>query len=109
MKHLKLTFLLTVLMSMVGVNAFAGDDVYDHSSGLFFSINRKAYTAAVKAASSSHYMGSRTIPAEIEYAGNKYKVTAIGFGAFRDCGQLISVTIPNSITSIDEAAFQNCI
>lgn len=37
-----------------------------------------------------------------------YKVTAIDEGAFRNCGNLISVTIPDSVTSIGKYAFYEC-
>jgi hypothetical protein len=35
-------------------------------------------------------------------------VTSIEQGAFRDCTSLTNVTIPNSVTSIETYAFQNC-
>ncbi|MBQ8045789.1 MAG: leucine-rich repeat domain-containing protein, partial [Bacteroidales bacterium] len=36
-----------------------------------------------------------------------YNVTSIGIAAFRGC-QLLAVTIPNSVTTIDSAAFESC-
>jgi len=44
----------------------------------------------------------------IERVDIKDGVTTIGDSAFRECGKLISVTIPSSVTSIGEFAFYNC-
>lgn len=35
-------------------------------------------------------------------------ITKIGYGVFRACSKLESITIPNSITSIESSAFWNC-
>lgn len=45
-----------------------------------------------------------TIPATL----GGYPVTSIGWGAFKDCTKLTTVTIPDSVTSIGEYAFQGC-
>lgn len=48
------------------------------------------------------------IPEEITYANFKYKVKAINDNAFNGCGELKSITIPRSITSIGSWAFSDC-
>ena len=53
------------------------------------------------------YSGSVTIPATVTYKGTTYSVTSIGIAAFWDCESLTSITIPNSVTSIANAAFSN--
>ena len=48
--------------------------------------------------------GNVVIPSEI----NGLKVTAIRYGAFKECTTLKSVTIPDSVTSIGASAFSYC-
>ena len=40
--------------------------------------------------------------------GTWYKVIAIGSEAFADCSNLTSVTVPDSVESIDDSAFDGC-
>ena len=48
------------------------------------------------------------IPSTVSYNGETYTVTEIGYNAFNSCSKLESVTIPNSITFIDDGAFFDC-
>lgn len=50
--------------------------------------------------------GSLTIPSSVSNNGNTYSVTSIA--AFASCTGLTSVTIPNSVTSIESNAFSGC-
>lgn len=52
--------------------------------------------------------GSITIPSSIDVKSTSYKVTKIGECAFYD-NSLTSVTIPSSVTSIENSAFQTCL
>lgn len=45
------------------------------------------------------------IPAQVQKGGTVYDVTSIAQDAFTDCSALASVAVPESVTSIGEAAF----
>ena len=49
-----------------------------------------------------------TIPESINYKGFTFKVTNIGNSAFKNCKNLISITIPSSVTTICGDTFSNC-
>ena len=67
-------------------------------------------TAAVTCKNSdfNSYKGVVVIPETVSYQGVNYAVTQIGNHAFRNCADLISVSVPCSITSISENAFFGC-
>ncbi|WP_022760353.1 MULTISPECIES: BspA family leucine-rich repeat surface protein [unclassified Butyrivibrio] len=48
------------------------------------------------------------IPKTVEYLGDKYTVTRIGTGAFKDLKYLKSVKIPSTIEELGEKAFYHC-
>lgn len=48
------------------------------------------------------------IPPTIEVQNNVYNVTCVGISAFEGCKALVSVTIPEGVTSIDYCAFSYC-
>ena len=49
--------------------------------------------------------GEIIIPEVVSYKGKDYKVTHIGYEAFRGCNSLYAVSIPSSIVNIDNYAF----
>ena len=55
------------------------------------------------------YTGSIVIPSKVTYNAKEYTVIKIGGYAFSGCTGLESITIPNSVTTIDQYAFCNCI
>ena len=84
-------------------------------NGIYYKyLDKIAKTVAVTykdspSSSLSEYTGSVTIPSSVTYNSTTYSVTEIGEEAFRNCGSLTSVTIPNSVTEIGEEAFRDCI
>ena len=52
--------------------------------------------------------GELNIPASVSYQGNDYAVTTIGNSAFLYYFYLTSLTIPNSVTTIEDGAFAYC-
>lgn len=57
------------------------------------------------------YSGNVVIPSYVTHDGKRYAVTAIGYdhdGAFYQCPQLISLTIPSSVKTLDGPAIRDC-
>ncbi len=109
MKQIKLTFLLTVLLSAVGARALAYDAKID---GIYYDFSGTEATVTYYSPSAGlnkdAYTGNVTIPTSVNYNGKTYSVKSIGEYAFNHCSSLTSVTIGNSVTSIGLNAFSNC-
>ena len=113
-KQIKLTFLLTVLMSMVGTRVFAHDIEVTNNDGVRIYYNYTGTSLEVTYRGSSYlayeneYSGNVVIPEEVTVPSGTRKVTSIGSSAFKHSSRLTSVTIPNSVTSISGDAFYGC-
>ncbi len=110
MKQIKLTFVLTTLMSMVGLQAFAAWDTSIQVNDVCYYLDNDNNLAQVRSKfNEGKYTGHITIPSSFTYNSKQYNVTSIGDNAFYLCSDLTSVTIPNSVTSIGDNAFQGCV
>lgn len=109
MKQLAQTFLLTLLMSMVGAKAFAQTFEMKNADGknIYYGI-MSGTEAVVSSPRNDYYSGDIVIPESVTYNGVTYPVTRIEFRAFNYCYSLTSVTIPNSVTCIGNMAFSGC-
>ena len=111
---LKLLALVACLSSALSASAYSFSATYNGKT-IYYNITSSAnrtvevtykedgyynYNGSVFA-----YSGAVTVPSTVTYNGNTYTVTAIGDDAFRQAGQLTSITLPNTITSIGERAF----
>lgn len=101
---LKLTFLLTVLMSMVGTKAYA-TFIVNNDDGIaitYGEIDRNTVEIY-----SCHAIGNVVIPKTISHNGNTYTVTRIHYSAFYG-HEACTVSLPKTITSIMYSAFASC-
>ena len=104
MKQLKLKFLLTLLMSLVGANAFA----YNFKvNGIYYDFYGTSNNVLV-VSGTNQYEGSVYIPPTVTYNGITYKVLIIGNHSFEGCAKLTSVYISNGVKTIGNSAFKNC-
>ena len=110
MRKIKHLFTALLLLCSVAVNA------YDFEvDGIYYNITsgtNKTVEVTYEGTFydySNEYTGGVVIPNSVTYNGNTYSVTSIGSYAFDGCTGLTSITIPNSVTSIERDAFYYCI
>ena len=94
-----------VVASLMAVSLFAETEMVNGITWTYRIFNGEAelfnnYDPVIPEAT----IGSITVPSSL----GGCPVTGIGVGAFRGCGGLTGVVIPNSVTSIGESAFCGC-
>ena len=109
MRHL-FSFILFLLCLTTGAEDF--QYTYEGKTLTYTVIDEEAKTCKPKDGVSytpgNNVTGNVVIPSEAMFGGTSYKVTGIGVYAFYNCRGLTSVTIPNSVTTIERRAFCGC-
>ena len=78
--------------------------------GVWYDIQVWHMTAEVTAPpDGTPYAGTVVIPTMVNYDGMEYKVVAIADAACRGSKGVTSVSLPDSLVSIGDAAFEGCI
>jgi hypothetical protein len=110
----KMTFLLALLISMLSTKASAHDIAVANGDGMtiyYNFINNNTELAVTFRGWSSQYeneySGNVVIPDSVTYNEKTYPVTLIWGETFRYC-DLTSISIPNTVTRIDQYAFWDC-
>jgi len=107
------SFLLTALLSMVGIPVLAYDIAVENEDGItiYYSWTNNHTELAVSRGIffiSEENNGNLVIPDSVTYQETTYPVTSIDRMAFYSCVGLKNITIPNSVDSIGDSAFSSC-
>ena len=98
----KIVGLIMLMVAVAAVMPIMAYEWYDETTGYAWTYYSNGETATVYGVSPS--TGDVAIPSAL----GGYPVTSIGVRVFEDCGELTSVTIPDSVTSIGDFAFDGC-
>ena len=99
MKKLFLLFILAFLPLLASADAVKID-------GIYYDLNTETKEAKVTK-NPNYYSGEVSIPDKVTYESVDYNVTSIGGTAFYRSTGLTSVTIPESVTNIDDQIIDN--
>ena len=96
--------LLFVLLSLFAGMANAYDFEVDN---IYYKITSKTENtcSVVNNGNDNTYSGDVTIPAKVTYDEKEYTVTSIGGSAFQGCVKLKSVSLPETLVSIEYWSF----
>jgi len=100
----QLLLLLVGLVSTISVKAASYDFKAKNSDGvtIYYKVNGENATVV---AGDEKYSGVVNIPEIVTNDGKDYTINMIGFGSFAECVMLTNVLIPNSVTIVEDQAF----
>ena len=105
MKTRLLTLLAVLMCSMtMFAEILEGIKIGD----LYYNLNTVTRSATVNRVPGGEYSGDIVIPSTVQYSATTYYVRLIGANAFKNCREMTSVTLPDSIVNIGEQAFFCC-
>ena len=96
-------FLMLMLTLVVSVAGHAQTEI----NGIYYDLDSEKKEAKVTSGDDA-YSGDIKIPSTVTFEKNEFKVTSIEMGAFTNCGNLSSISIPESVSIIGSGAFSGC-
>lgn len=115
MKRILLLTTVLLCLCVTRVNAYDFEEngiYYNEVNGSYYDSSFPSTGNAVQVTHNGQvynsYSGKVTIPKTVIYNGVSYTVVSIGESAFNGCSDLTSVTIPSSVTVIEDFAFYEC-
>ncbi len=100
-----ITLWLTGIFMLVSTQSYAQQNNNFEADGIRYN----TIDGGCEVASNDRkYEGNIVIPSVVENDGERYNVISIGDGAFAECSNMTSITIPESVTSIGDGAFVGC-
>lgn len=95
-------------MLMAMLCAYLSASAYDiEVDGIYYNIFAASKTAKVTCGEEL-YSGTINIPEYVSFNGHNLSVVGIDESAFKDCSDLISIDLPNTIEDIGSNAFSGC-
>lgn len=104
---------LSLLMLTTACTGYkAGFTFEEESDGITFRyevlVSHTNYVRVFPVTGADMVEGSISIPATTEYEDTRFVVSQIGHGAFLNYNRVTSITLPPSISTIEDSAFKNC-
>ena len=98
--------MLIALLAMIPVGAWA-QTMFTEGNFKYTVTDEENHYVSIAKADEATFNGALVIPSSVTYEAVTYAVTAVGESGFNGTG-ITSVTIPSSVLTIGDYAFQNC-